>query len=176
MTSLSSKHGASINLQKRRSLLCLTSSSSSLHGDSCCRSPSILPSCLSFTATAKTDLAHALVMVECSHNCRTNCSVAKSHPQLPTKGLLLNHLHLEAVTFRSPLFTASLCNIVCKKKIVCGCPPSAVTTAASWQNLKPSSLHLLSHMCSPARLADCSRDEAQLLHLVFVCLFKPVRF
>ena len=69
-----------------------------------------------------------------------------ARPQPACKGL-----QLEAVTsrsLRSSLHTLEHC---LHRSIVCAAPPPSVTAATSWWNLKPSSLHLSSHMCMAQR-------------------------
>ena len=76
---------------KRKSVLCLTRSGSSLYGVSCCHPPSV-PHCLTRSASAKTDLAHAFFKSETFPHSAHELSHATRCPLLPSKGHLLDQL------------------------------------------------------------------------------------
>ena len=80
-----------------------------------------MPSCFSFSASVRTALSHVLLMAKRSHIPRKNCLMPTTYAAFIRKLIL---------------WTA---------------PSHGVAMAASWKNLKPCSLHFLSHTCRAHR-------------------------
>ena len=148
----------------------MTTSSSSLKVDSSYQLP-CMPSCLSFSASAGTALAHILLMVNCSHMIRGYCSMPEAFHSFPRKDFCsIISLHCAAFTGCSTsvawLTQVHSCELF---------PPCSVSIAASWKNLKLSSLHVLSHMCQ----AQCGSQtalgtQAELLSVFLTKILKPL--
>ena len=130
----------------------------------------VLPRAVHFISTliapAKTSVAHAaLCMLKRSHILRTHCSILKAAHNFPPKSLLdqrppLSSRHLFFALLQPPFIATRLAQV-----IHVGC----TFFCHSSPKLEELEAFFSLHVCrAPAWLADCTRDEAQLLHFFLV--------